>query len=177
MSVRSRYAGDRTSRNPRSHLPSAEYSGDCGSAPAGRVREPEKLTLAPGTPMSTSALATRDAQTPPVVGSDATAMCGMPARRAAPIAAAMACIWTSALVPSCMRDPPEAAMDTTGRRCSAATVKARTILAPSAVPSDPPKKPKSKPISTQGSPPIAARPVVTACRAPVVSLTWRSCRP
>ncbi len=174
-SGRSRCGGDSASANPRSHLPSAKYSGDPGSAPAGRVREPEKLTRAPGTPMSTSALAVSDAQTPPVVGSPATAMCGMPA-----------------LLGGCDRRRDGLHLDQRAR----AFLHARPaggcdghhreafggggrdgpdVLAPSAAPSDPPKKPNSKPIRTQGSPPTVARPVVTACLVPVLSLAWRSC--
>ncbi len=167
--------GDSTSTEPRAHLPSARKSGDSGSAPAGRVREPEKLTLAPGTLISTSAPATRDDQTPPVVGSPATAMCGMPACRAPAIAAATACIWTSALVPSCIRDPPEAATQTIGRRFAVATEKARAILAPSATPIEPPRNGNSKPTRTQASPPTVAMPVVTACWAPAAFLARRSC--
>ncbi len=116
----------------------------------------------------------RDDHTPPVVGSPATAMCGMPARRAPAIAAATTCIWTSALVPSCIRDPPEAATQATGRRSAAATEKARATLAPSATPIEPPRKPNSKPTITQGSPATVATPVVTACRAPVAFLARRS---
>ncbi len=117
--------------------------------------------------MTTSAAATRDDHTPPVVGSAATAMCGMPARRAAAMAAAMACIWTSALVPSCILDPPEAATQTTGRRRAVATENARAIFAPSAVPIDPPRNANSKPTITHGS--------VTACWAPAAFLARRSC--
>ena len=115
-SARSPGTGDSTSMKPCAHLRSARYSGDWGSVPGGRVREPEKLTRAPGTLMSTSASAMRDDHTPPVVGSPATAMCGMPARRAPAMAAATACICSRALVPSCIRDPPEAETQTIGRR-------------------------------------------------------------
>src|SRR5450756_190307 len=76
-SARSRSGGTSASMNPRDHLASARYSSENGLPPAGRVREPEKLTLAPGTPKTRSAPATRDAQTPPVVGSPATATYGM----------------------------------------------------------------------------------------------------
>ena len=145
-----------------------------GSVPGGRVREPEKLTRAPGTLMSTSASAMREDHTPPVVGSPATAMCGMPARRAPATAAATACICSRALVPSCIRDPPEAETQTIGRRSATATEKARAIRAPSAAPIEPPRNANSKPTSTQGSPPTVATPVVTACRAPVAVLARRS---
>ena len=161
--------------NPRAHWLSARYSPAAGSAPGGRVRDPEKLTLAPGTPMSTSAPAMRDAHTPPVVGSPATAIYGMPACRAPAIAAATACICTSALVPSCILEPPEAATQTMGRRCATATENARAIRPPSAAPIEPPRNEKSKPAMTQGSPPTVARPVVTACRAPAAFLARPSC--
>ncbi len=98
----------------------------------------------------------------------------MPAFRAAPIAAAITCIWTSALVPSCIRAPPEATTLTTGRRRAVAVVNARAILVPSATPREPPRKAYSKPTSTQGRPPTRARPVVTACRAPAASRARRS---
>ena len=98
----------------------------------------------------------------------------MPARRAPAIAVATACICSRALVPSCIRDPPEAETQTTGRRSATATEKARVILAPSAVPIEPPRNGNSKPTSTQASPPTVAVPVVTACRSPVAVLARRS---
>ncbi len=90
------------------------------------------------------------------------------------MAAATACICSRALVPSCIRDPPEAETQTTGRRSATATEKARAILTPSAVPIEPPRNGNSKPTSTQASPPTVAIPVVTACRAPAAFLARRS---
>jgi len=162
------------SRKPPAHWPSARNSLAAGSAQAGRVREPEKLTCAPCTPMITSADATSEAQTPPVVGSPATAMCGIPARRALAMAPATTCIWTSALEPSCIRMPPDWATETTGRPRPTARSKAAAILAPSASPIEPPRKENSKPTSTHCSPPTVATPVVTACGTPAAARARRS---
>ena len=80
----------------------------------------------------------------------------------------------AAAATSCILDPPEAATQTTGSRCAVATVKARSILAPSATPIEPPRNANSNPISTQGCPATVATAVVTACRAPVAALAARS---
>ena len=73
----------------------------------------------------------------------------------------------SAIVPSCMRAPPEAATMTSGARSASARSAARVSFSPTTLPMEPPMNSKSITARTTGMSLIVAVPVRTASLCPV----------
>ena len=59
-------------------------------------------------------------------------------------------------MPSCMRAPPEVQTAISARLCATAMSHARANCSPAALPSEPPRKPKSMQASTTGTAPTVA---------------------
>lgn len=70
-------------------------------------------------------------------------------------------------MPSCIRLPPVATNGTTGSRCSRAYEYAASSRSPVRSPSDPPRKPNSKAISTARVPSTLPVPQTTDSDSPV----------
>ena len=68
-----------------------------------------------------------------------------------------------------MRAPPEAVTQTRGTRRSAARSQARTNFSPTALPIDPPMKPKSITASSTGRRSMIAPPAIIASPRPVAT--------
>src|SRR5205823_8940798 len=60
-------------------------------------------------------------------------------------------------IPSCMRAPPDVQTATSARRSTAAASQACAKISPAALPSEPPRKPKSMHARSTGACPIEAR--------------------
>ena len=138
------------------------------------TRGPENESSAPGSAMITSPSAAKLAATPPVVGWTRTDTNGRPASRSSSTAATVFAICMSARTPSCMRAPPEADTETSGRRCSTARSAARANFSPTTDPMLPPRNEKSRTTMAAAVPPISHEPAIAASRRPVVRSAARS---
>ena len=88
-------------------------------------------------------MAAKEANTPPVVGSLMTDTNGTCAARRRSRAAIVLASCISAIVPSCIRAPPEADTMTRGTRSARAPSAARATFSPTTAPMEPPMNPKS----------------------------------
>ena len=114
------------------------------------TRAPVKPMSAPGSASSTSPRTAKLAVTPPYVGLVSTLMYGRPASEWRRAAALVFAICMSESMPSCMRAPPDAVTNTTGRLSAVANSKARVIFSPTTLPIEAPMKRKSIAPSTSG---------------------------
>ena len=77
-------------------------------------------------------------------------------------------ICISESTPSCIRAPPEDGMTMSGASCSTASRAAASRLSPTAVPMEPPRKPKSKAATTAGAVPMVPCATTMASSWPVL---------
>ena len=131
------------------------------------TRAPEKPMSAPGSARTMSPSDANDARTPPVVGSVSTLMNGMAASSRRATAATVFASCMSAIVPSCMRAPPDADTITSGLRSAYARSAVRVSFSPTTLPIEPPMNSKSITASATGIPAICASPVRTASLWPL----------
>ena len=110
-----------------------------------------------------------EASTPPVVGSVSTLMNGIRASSSRASAATVFASCMSAMVPSCIRAPPEAETMTSGLRSAKARSAARVSFSPTTLPIEPPMNSKSITARTIGIPEIVASPVRTASLCPLLA--------
>ena len=138
------------------------------------TRRPAKPSRAPGSAMITSGSVAKDAATPPYVGSVISEMVRMPAWSSWPSAWLVLAICISAMMPSCIRAPPDAVTRISGVRSASAISAACVIASPTALPRLPPRNRKSMIASTAWWPPIEPRAQSTASARPVLARASRS---
>jgi hypothetical protein len=109
----------------------------------------------------------RLADTPPVVGWVSTEMKGRPALRRRASAAEVLAICISENRPSCMRAPPLAEKQTSGRAVRERGSAARAKRSPTTEPIEPPMNAKSKAQATSGGPSAGRAIAISASFSPV----------
>ena len=137
-----------SSRNSARWKPGGSFSRTVCSM----TRGPAKPTSALGSAITTSPRKAKLAETPPMVGSVSTEKYGSRSAPSRLRAAVVLAICISDSRPSCIRAPPEAAIEMNGQRFSSARSTPRAKRSPTTEPIEPPMKSNSKQAATTGSP-------------------------
>src|SRR5690606_24251535 len=152
-----------SSRNSLRWKPSGSFSRTVCSI----TRGPAKPMSALGSATITSPSIAKLADTPPSTGSVRTEINGKPSSRMRASTAEVLAICIREISASCIRAPPEAEKQTSGQRCSSATLAARTKRSPTMAPIDPPMKANSKAQATTGAFRRVPRMAISASFSPV----------
>jgi len=141
-------------------------SGNGASCNASYTRGPRKPISTRGWAMVTWSNDPHDANTPPVVGWRRYTRYGRAAALCAVIAALILTICKNAVVPSCMRVPPDAVVASSGSPSAVARSTAMTSRSAAATPMEPARKLNSQPIKATGRPCTSPLPVSTDSSRP-----------